>query len=134
MIFVERVRHVTAHVEYGLVPADPEARELDKSGNMIGNEGMENLSPLVYQDVPARSFFYAELRPVVTIGKDGATVRKPTPTILQQLVNLGVLKVVPGVHPKIGLHKEAVLVRVMLSEYEVSCSSPIRLSLIDRCF
>jgi hypothetical protein len=67
MIFVERVSHITAQVEYGLVPADPKLRNYDaKTGEMIGNEGMELLSPKVFEDTFRGMFFFAERRPVPT--------------------------------------------------------------------
>ncbi|PVG01604.1 hypothetical protein CPB86DRAFT_699034 [Serendipita vermifera] len=65
MIFVERVSHITAQVEYGLVPADPKLRKYDaRTGAMVGNEGMELLSPRVFEDTPRGMFFFAERRPV----------------------------------------------------------------------
>lgn len=65
MVLVERVSHITAQVEYGLVPADPKLRRYDETGNLVGNERMELLSPTVFEDTVRGTFFFAERRPVV---------------------------------------------------------------------
>jgi hypothetical protein len=174
MIFVERVSHVTAQVEYGLVPADPKLRKYDEAGSLIGNEGMELLSPRVYEDIVRGTFFFAERRPLsdpalVNItnvnaaakwkgdkmndneesplekevgakgrriamiqgesvsgsGKNNSKFKHKQksngiPTLLEQLVALGVLQIVPHVRPRSREHAFACLVRVLLSESEVS--------------
>ncbi|KIM28221.1 hypothetical protein M408DRAFT_308755 [Serendipita vermifera MAFF 305830] len=66
MVLVERVAHITAQVEYGLVPADPTLRRYDEEGKLIGNEMMELLSPTVFEDTARGTFFFAERRPVTT--------------------------------------------------------------------
>lgn len=64
MVFVERISHITAQVEYGLVPADSQLRRYDEKGCLIGNERMELLSPMVFEDTVRGTFFFAERRPL----------------------------------------------------------------------
>lgn len=194
MIFVERVVHITAQVEYGLVPADARLRRYDENGALIGNEGMELLSPKVHEDTLRGTFFFAERRSAQptyiaphkvssdqdkgsqkrkgkvqfecgrTLGlelgfgsgvqgnkgetalgrEEGAKDRRlatiqashkvkqkegkattnvdasAVPTLLDQLVMLGVLKIIPYVRSRSREHGRACLVQVLLSDSEVS--------------
>ncbi|KAG8821720.1 hypothetical protein FRC17_009750 [Serendipita sp. 399] len=147
MIFVERVSHITAQVEYGLIPADPKLRKYDEQGLLLGNEGMELLSPKVHEDTPRGSFFFAERRPIVRLvekkelekksedkkpveGKEKradeqAGTRDPPgtaatiPTLLDQLVQLGVLRIITNVRCRSIQHAGACLVQILLSDSEV---------------
>jgi hypothetical protein len=166
MVFVERISHITAQVEYGLIPANSQLRRYDEKGGLIGNEGMELLSPTVFEDTVRGTFFFAEKRPLLptanptqakkgdgkgdkipgkkgeeeqlkrTGGKgskkksddvqnkgkaDKDTVVPPSiPTLLEQLVKLRVLKIIPNIRCKSIQHRGACLVRVLLTESEVS--------------
>jgi hypothetical protein len=71
MVFVERISHITAQVEYGLIPADPKLRRYEEKGTLTGNEGMELLSPPVFEDTARGTFFFAERRPVVPANNTG---------------------------------------------------------------
>ncbi|KAG8827593.1 hypothetical protein FRC17_007778 [Serendipita sp. 399] len=155
MIFVERVSHITAQVEYGLIPADPKLRKYDEQGSLLGNEGMELLSPKVYEDTPRGSFFFAERRPIITpVEKkelekksddkkpvqrkekhtdEQAGTRDPPrtaatiPTLLDQLVQLGVLRIFTNVRCRSIQHAGACLVRILLSDSE---SAPLDRALL----
>ncbi|CCA69607.1 hypothetical protein PIIN_03546 [Serendipita indica DSM 11827] len=155
MIFVERVSHVTAQVEYGLVPADAKLRRYDEQGNLVGNEGMELLSPKVCEDTVRGTFFFAERRGALPSPKNRALKKEESqesgkgapsingqdvetiqaeqelepqeiPTILEQLVELRVLRIIPSIRCRSREHAGACLVRILLPDSEIghSCSSP----------
>ncbi|KAG8785953.1 hypothetical protein FRC16_001843 [Serendipita sp. 398] len=163
MIFVERVSHITAQVEYGLIPADPKSRKYDEQGFLLGNEGMELLSPKVYEDTPRGAFFFAERRPTAkpsakpeqgkksTGQKPGERKEKKNeekgekdlpgipaviPTLLDQLVKLRVLRIIPNIRCRSIQHSGACLVRILLSDSEVSllteCSPVLDLTIMRR--
>lgn len=147
MVFVERVSHITTMVEYGLIPADSKERKYDEKGVLVGNEGMELLSPKVYEDTVQGTFFFAERRPRIQNEqkekqkqekKDQGKDRKKNkdakkededspkiPTLLEQLVKLRVLKIIPTVRCKSIQHSGACLVRILLSDNEVSPPHPL---------
>jgi len=161
MVFAERVSHITAQVEYGLIPADTKLRRYDENGNLAGNEKMELLSPTVFEDTMRGTFFFAERRPpmpsqsrrgdqnegraaekkgeeeglkrkgstgkrstaaVNEKGKDSQETTAPQaiPTLLEQLIKLGVLKIIPSVRCRSTEHRGACLVRVLLNDSEAS--------------
>ncbi|CAG7850439.1 SubName: Full=Uncharacterized protein {ECO:0000313/EMBL:CCA69607.1} [Serendipita indica DSM 11827] len=151
MIFVERVSHVTAQVEYGLVPADAKLRRYDEQGNLVGNEGMELLSPKVCEDTVRGTFFFAERRGALPSPKNRALKKEESqesgkgapsingqdvetiqaeqelepqeiPTILEQLVELRVLRIIPSIRCRSREHAGACLVRILLPDSEVLVS------------
>lgn len=114
MVFVERVKHIATQVEYGLIPADPSERKYDEKGMLVDNEGMELLSPTVWEDTVKGTFFFAERRPNEANSK--------YPTLLEQLVTLKVLEIIPTVRCRSIEHQGACLVRILLVDDEVRLS------------
>lgn len=100
VMFVERVSHITAPVQYGIVPVDPDLRAELKSWY-----NMEVLNATPTDKIAFRTFYV-----------DDKWMKEGRESILGQLLSLGIVEPVKRVHYE---PNGKFLVRVLLREDEV---------------
>jgi hypothetical protein len=105
-MFVERVAHVTAPVQYGIVPVNP-----DESGELKTWYNMSVLNSTPTDKVAFRSFYI-----------DDKWTKEGPESILGQLLSLGIVEPVRRVHYE--PRSKSCLVKVLLKEEEVRPLSP----------
>ena len=114
-MFVERVSHITAPVQYGIVPVDPDHRAELKSWY-----NMEVLNTTPTDKIAFRAFYI-----------DDNWMKEGRESILGQLLSLGIVEPVKRVHYE---PNGKFLVKVLLREDEVrslSLSLPLAKSLLS---
>ncbi len=110
VMFVERVSHITAPVQYGIVPVDPDHRAELKSWY-----NMEVLNTTPTDKIAFRTFYI-----------DDKWMKEGRESVLGQLLFLGIVEPVKRVHYE---PSGKVLVKVLLREDEVrSLSRSLALS------
>jgi hypothetical protein len=115
VMFVERVTHITAPVEYGIVPVDP-----DERAELKARYNMEVLNSTPMDNIAFRTFYV-----------DDKWMKEGSDSILGQLQSLGIVKPVKRVHYEpFGNF----LVKLLLQEEEVRYLSLLRsVSRADYC-
>lgn len=105
VMFIESVTHVTAPVEYGIVPIDPDERaQLKECYNM------QALNTMPTDRVPFRTFYV-----------DDKWMKEGQESILGQLLSLGIVAPVKRVH--YDPSGKNFMVKVLLQEHEVRLRS-----------
>ena len=118
VMFVERVAHITAPVEYGIVPVDPDERAQWKA---CYNMQVLNATPT--DKIAFRAFYV-----------DDKWMKEGRESILGQLLSLGIVEPVKRVH--YDPRGKAFMVKVLLKEDEVRSRSlrlPTALSRAHSC-